>query len=146
MQSSFRSFPPWLQHMSTSGLYWPLSMRPRHHDRFVPIGLCWLNGRSGFSSFLPISAGGGMFVVGGMPHQAFWGCRHALEACMSTAVEWQTECASLLVAFCHRDITALLLVGSCTWMYKRWTSSRCFSRACSAADVFHLGAMYALAK
>ncbi len=26
-------------------LYWPLSMRPRRHDRFVLIGLCWLYGR-----------------------------------------------------------------------------------------------------
>ncbi len=26
-------------------LCWPLSMRPGHHDRFVLIGLCWLNGR-----------------------------------------------------------------------------------------------------
>ncbi len=25
---------------------WPLSMRPRHYDRFVLIGLCWLYGRS----------------------------------------------------------------------------------------------------
>ncbi len=29
-------------------LYWPLSMRPRQHDRFVLIGLCWLYGRSEF--------------------------------------------------------------------------------------------------
>ncbi len=29
-------------------LYWPLSMRPRQHDRFVLIGLCWLYGRSKF--------------------------------------------------------------------------------------------------
>ncbi len=27
---------------------WPLSMRPRHYDRFVLIGLCWLHGRSEF--------------------------------------------------------------------------------------------------
>ncbi len=29
-------------------LYWPLSVRPRQHDRFVLIGLCWLYGRSEF--------------------------------------------------------------------------------------------------
>ncbi len=29
-------------------LCWPLSMRPRHYDRFVLIGLCWLYGRSEF--------------------------------------------------------------------------------------------------
>ena len=29
-------------------LYWPLSMRPGQHDRFVLIGLCWLYGRSEF--------------------------------------------------------------------------------------------------
>ena len=28
--------------------YWPLSMRPRQHDRFVLLGLCWLYGRSEF--------------------------------------------------------------------------------------------------
>ncbi len=31
-----------------SGHCWPLSMRPRHYDRFVLIGLCWLYGRSEF--------------------------------------------------------------------------------------------------
>ena len=29
-------------------LCWPLSMRSRHHDRFVLIGLCWLYGRNEF--------------------------------------------------------------------------------------------------
>ncbi len=29
-------------------LSWPLSMRPRQHDRFVLIGLCWLYGRTEF--------------------------------------------------------------------------------------------------
>ncbi len=29
-------------------LSWPLSVRPRHYDRFVLIGLCWLYGRSEF--------------------------------------------------------------------------------------------------
>ncbi len=26
-------------------LYWPLSNRPRHHDKLVLVGLCWLYGR-----------------------------------------------------------------------------------------------------
>ncbi len=37
-------------------LCWPLSMRPRQHDRFVLIGLCWLYGRSDFSPPPPVLA------------------------------------------------------------------------------------------
>ncbi len=38
-------------------LFWPLSMRPRQHDRFVLIGLCWLYGRSEFPPPRPWSGG-----------------------------------------------------------------------------------------
>ncbi len=34
-------------------LCWPLSMRPRQHDRFVHIGLCWLYGRGEFPPPFP---------------------------------------------------------------------------------------------
>ncbi len=37
-------------------LCWPLSMRPRQHDRIVLIGLCWLYGRSEFSPPPPLGS------------------------------------------------------------------------------------------
>ena len=44
----------WHKDQNSVLLYGPLSMRPRQHDRFVLIGLCWLYGRSEFPPRPPL--------------------------------------------------------------------------------------------